>query len=83
VNEVNTWRISMTAPLLNRGRTVAFLVSGREKAEVLRQVMLGPREPDKLPAQLIVPDGKLLWLADEAAASLLPHQQNTAQEKAS
>ena len=82
VNEVNTWRISMTAPLLNHGRTVAFLVSGREKADVLRQVMLGPREPDRLPAQLIVPDGKLLWLTDEAAASLLPHQRN-AQERAS
>lgn len=83
VNEVNTWRISMTATLLNHGRTVAFLVSGREKAEVLRQVMLGPREPDRLPAQLIVPEGKLLWLTDEAAASLLPHQRNTAQERAS
>jgi 6-phosphogluconolactonase len=84
VNEVNNWRISMTAPLLNRGRTVAFLVSGREKADVLRQVMLGPREPDRLPAQLIVPEGKLLWLTDEAAASLLPHQQhNTPQERAS
>lgn len=83
VNEVNTWRISMTAPLLNHGRTVAFLVSGREKAEVLRQVMLGPREPDRLPAQLIVPEGKLLWLTDEAAASLLPHQENRTQERAS
>jgi 6-phosphogluconolactonase len=73
----HAWRISMSAPLLNRGRTVAFLVAGREKAQVLREVLLGPREPDALPAQLIVledkvPEGKLLWLVDRAAAALMP-----------
>ncbi|MGA2989554.1 MAG: 6-phosphogluconolactonase [Candidatus Korobacteraceae bacterium] len=66
----HAWRISMSAPLLNRGRTVAFLIAGREKAQVLRDVLLGPRDPERLPAQLIVPEGNLLWLADAAAASL-------------
>ena len=67
------WRISMSVPLLNQGRTVAFVVAGSEKAEVLREVLLGERDPERLPAQLIAPDdpeGKLLWLVDEAAASL-------------
>src|SRR5205814_2238219 len=31
VSEVNMWRISMTAPLLNAGRTLAFLISGQDK----------------------------------------------------
>lgn len=72
VKEVNTWRISMTLPLLNQGRVVAFLIEGAGKAEVLRDVMLGPRDPERLPAQLISPQGKLLWMVDQAAAALVP-----------
>lgn len=70
--EVKAWRITMTAPLLNRGRAVAFLVEGKQKAEVLHEVLLGPNDPQRLPAQLIAPEGQLLWMLDEAAASLLP-----------
>jgi 6-phosphogluconolactonase len=75
VSEVNMWRISMTAPLLNRGRTVAFLVEGSQKAEVLHEVLLGPKNPQRFPAQLIAPEGKLLWMLDEAAAKLVPHPE--------
>jgi 6-phosphogluconolactonase len=71
VAEVDTWRITMTVPLLNRGRIVAFLVEGPQKAQVLRDVLLGPRDPQRLPAQLITPDGKLFWMVDKAAAALL------------
>ena len=71
VSEVNAWRITMTAPLLNRGRTVAFLINGQKKADVFREVVLGPRDPQHLPAQLIAPQGHLLWLADQPAASRL------------
>ncbi len=75
VGEVNGWRITMSAPLLNRGRTVAFLVEGPEKAEVLRDVLLGPVDAERLPAQLVSPEGKLLWMVDEAAASQLPQAE--------
>jgi 6-phosphogluconolactonase len=72
---MNAWRITMSAPLLNRGRTVAFLITGREKADVLREVLLGPRVPARLPAQLIVPDGTLLWMVDEASAGMLSRSE--------
>ncbi|MGB9106059.1 MAG: 6-phosphogluconolactonase [Terriglobales bacterium] len=81
VPEVDGWRISMSAPLLNHGRTVAFLIAGEEKAEVLREILLGPPDPDRLPAQLIAPEGKLLWLVDGAAAALVSdaiHEQRSA-----
>jgi 6-phosphogluconolactonase len=73
VAEVNAWRITMSLPLLNHGRTVAFLIEGAQKAQVLRDVLLGPREPERLPAQLISPQGKLLWMVDTAAAALVSH----------
>ena len=66
------WRITMTAPLLNRGRLVVFLTEGGEKAEILRRILRGPYDPQHLPAQLIQPEsGRLIWIADEAAAVLL------------
>jgi 6-phosphogluconolactonase len=71
VAELSSWRITMSASLLNRGRTVAFLITGQEKAEVLREVLLGPPDPARLPAQLLAPEGKLLWMVDEAAAAML------------
>lgn len=65
-------RVTLTAPLINQAAVVAFLVAGGAKAGVLREVLHGPRDPGRLPAQLIRPqNGELLWLADLAAAGSL------------
>jgi 6-phosphogluconolactonase len=62
-------RVTLTAPFINQAAVVAFLVAGRSKAGVLRKVRHGPRDPGRLPAQLIRPqNGDLLWLADREAA---------------
>ena len=72
VEKFQTHRITMTAPVLNNAETLVFLVSGKEKAEVLQQVLEGDHQPNRLPAQLIRPThGKLIWLVDRAAASKL------------
>ncbi len=76
VPELNTYRITLTAPVLNNARTVIFLVAGRDKAATLRAVLRGPYDPQALPAQLIRPnDGKLLWLVDAEAASALKNPE--------
>jgi 6-phosphogluconolactonase len=72
VGKFNTERITMTAPLLNNAACVVFLVSGQDKALPVKAVLEGRYEPQQLPAQLIRPEsGKLTWLLDSAAASLL------------
>jgi 6-phosphogluconolactonase len=77
IPEVSMCRITMTAPLLNRGRLVVFLVAGADKARVVREVIFGPRDIERLPAQLIQPDpGKLLWLLDPGAAKLIARSQS-------
>jgi 6-phosphogluconolactonase len=58
---------------------VAFLAAGAAKAGALREVLQGPREPRRLPAQLINPDhGEIYWLADrEAAKEIKIHHRAT------
>lgn len=69
VEVMQTWRVTMTAPLINAARHVAFFVEGAGKAEMLRRVLHGPYDPDVLPAQMIQPThGQLHWLVDAAAA---------------
>lgn len=76
VAEQDLYRVTLTAPLINQAALVAFLVAGDRKAGVLRQVLQGPRDVARLPAQLIQPQtGDLLWLADRKAAAQLPAGQ--------
>ena len=69
VEKLNTYRITMTLPLLNAGASVLFLVSGAEKAQIVKEVLEGPKQ---YPAQLVQPThGQLLWMLDEDAAAKL------------
>jgi len=70
VEEVNMYRITFTAPLINAGHTVAFLVFGVTKAAAVFHIQKDPVNIDEYPAQLIHPEsGDLHWFMDEAAAS--------------
>ena len=72
VPEQDLHRLTLTAPFINQAATVAFLVAGAAKAAVVREVIAGPRDPRRLPAQLIQPEpGELHWLLDKAAAGAL------------
>jgi 6-phosphogluconolactonase len=70
VEKFKTDRITFTLPLLNHAACVMFLISGNEKAAILREVLENPGQD--LPAQKVHPeDGRLIWLADRAAAAAL------------
>ena len=72
VEAKHMWRITLSPPTINAAANIAFLVSGAEKAERLRQVLKGDYQPHLLPAQIVKPvNGHLLWFVDEAAAALL------------
>ena len=63
---------TMTAPMINESKHIAFLVYGKEKAQAVYHVLKDVRNAEKYPAQLINPaDGELQWFLDEDAASRL------------
>jgi len=72
VGKLYTERITLTAPAASNAAQVIFMVTGADKAPALKAVLEGPFEPEQLPAQLLQPKkGKLLWLVDTAAGSML------------
>lgn len=75
VEKLNMDRITMTAPLINQSRNVAFLVFGEEKSQALYHVIQDSKaSSQKYPAKLIQPkNGKLTWFLDAKAGSLLTH----------
>jgi 6-phosphogluconolactonase len=69
VEKLDTWRVTLTLPVINAARQVVFLVGGEQKAHSLARVHAG--EP--LPAAMVEPaDGQLSWLVDRDAAARLP-----------
>jgi 6-phosphogluconolactonase len=72
IGKLFTERITLTAPAACEANHMIFLVTRADKALALKAVLEGPYEPEQLPAQLMQPvNGKLLWLVDQAAGSML------------
>jgi len=73
VEKMDTWRVTLTWPVINQAREVAFLIEGAGKRDILRDVLLGSYDPETKPSQLIRPaSGRLSFLLDAAAAAALP-----------
>ncbi len=73
VPQKDTWRMTLTSPVINQATEVVFEVGGAAKTAIVAEVMTGPRDPERLPSQLIRPaSGRLLMQLDEAAAAKLP-----------
>ena len=58
-------RITLTYPVIESSRRVAFLVAGREKAAIFRDIRADGSE---VPAARVRPVGELFWFVDRAAA---------------
>jgi 6-phosphogluconolactonase len=73
VEKLNTFRITLTFPVLNYAAEDLFLVSGEGKALILKEV-LSSTGAGEFPAQRVRPErGRMLWLIDQDAARLVPN----------
>ncbi|KAI9146288.1 6-phosphogluconolactonase [Paraphysoderma sedebokerense] len=60
-------RITLTFPVVNHAKVVAFVSTGAGKKDVLKEILESPDV--KYPAQMVQPaTGKLYWFVDDAAA---------------
>jgi 6-phosphogluconolactonase len=66
VEKLSTTRITLTAPIFNAARSVAFLVCGASKQWAIDRIRGPIHNPLLYPAQLIQPEGELCWFVDEA-----------------
>ncbi|GLB52829.1 6-phosphogluconolactonase [Neptunitalea chrysea] len=66
------YRITLTAPVLNKASNVAFITYGSKKAPALFEVLKGEPNVKKYPSQIVKPDaGSAVWFVDVAAAAKL------------
>jgi 6-phosphogluconolactonase len=68
LEQQNMHRITLTPPVVNAAKCVAFFVSGMSKTKALHEVFNENPNPEKYPSQIIKPgNGELHWFVDEAA----------------
>jgi len=69
VPQQETWRITLTYPVINNAAMVMFLVAGRDKADAIHRIF-SPGVADKPPAAGVDPrEGVSVWLLDAEAAT--------------
>ncbi|MHC4076434.1 MAG: 6-phosphogluconolactonase, partial [Planctomycetota bacterium] len=65
-------RITLTYPVLRSAEHLAVLVSGQEKADILKQILTSEPDETKYPIHVLWPVlDKVTWLVDRPAAKLL------------
>jgi len=71
VEKFSAFRITLTYPVLNFAAAIMFLVSGGEKAEMVKRVLTEDLSAG-LPSQRVKPiNGELMWFLDQPAAAKL------------
>jgi 6-phosphogluconolactonase len=72
LEETSSYRITMTAALINEAHSIAFLVYGDAKANAVHEVLEGKKDFETYPAQLIIAEeGMVHWFLDADAAKNL------------
>ncbi len=69
IDKAMRYRVTLLRGVLERTRHTLCLATGPDKADALRNVLRGPRDPFQLPSQIASPD--TVWYVDKAAAAQL------------
>jgi len=72
LRKMDQWRVTLLPAVLEAARNTALLVTGRDKAIVMRGALQGAFDPQRIPVQIASRDGfPATWFVDEAAVSML------------
>jgi len=71
VEKLQAFRISLTFSIINGAKQVAFIVTGRNKAPILKQIFSNTLTQPIYPVQMLKIQGQTEWYLDSAAAENL------------
>jgi 6-phosphogluconolactonase len=72
VEKMDSWRVSVTFPVLNAAQNLLFLVAGDGKAEIINDIFQRSNNTRQLyPVEMLNSTGSVEWFLDEAAAKLI------------
>lgn len=66
VEKFDSWRVTMTYPVINAARQVIVFIAGEAKADIVKDITTGAVQG--LPVQRLDPKGDYYWFMDAAAA---------------
>lgn len=69
VPKFNTWRITLTLPVLDNARHLMFLVAGAGKASIIDVIFNSAGGHERLPVEMITAVGEVTWWLDASAAA--------------
>jgi 6-phosphogluconolactonase len=72
VEKMDSWRVSVTFPVLNAANNLLFLVAGEGKAEIISDLFYHTDQTRQLyPVEMLDSTGSIEWFLDEAATGLI------------
>ena len=74
VPQLDTWRITLTYPVINAAANVIFYVLGEEKAAMVKRALTPPKDASEVLPVHLVKAAQISWILDKAAASQLEGQ---------
>ena len=70
--ETREKRITATGKLINNASKIYFIVTGKEKAEIVSEIIQKKSGSERYPASMVNPrSGHIVWMVDTHAAALL------------
>jgi len=70
VEEKQSWRISLTFPIINNAVHILLLSEGEAKREIIQKLTALPADSRKFPIQYVNQDSRFSWYADSDAIPL-------------
>jgi 6-phosphogluconolactonase len=65
--KLNSWRVTLTFPVINNSKNILFIAEGKEKSEIIKKVFNNNK--NEFPVKGVNPsNGKLIWFLDKDAA---------------
>jgi len=79
VEKLKAARLTLTLPVFNHAKQVVFLISGRDKAPIMKEILQDYPHSNEIPAALIRPEEMRWFFLDQEAAALIDRKRKELQ----